>query len=256
MLSKTIVKYIQRLAHKKFRDEHGVFIAEGPKVVEELLRSGDMKCKNIYGTSEWFDEIAQSGLLPRISFDLGANLMGIGEIDLETISQLQTPNKVVGIFYKKEQNLTDLQDNLSIMLDDIQDPGNLGTIIRIADWFGVKNIICSNNCVDCYNPKVVQASMGSLARVNILYTELEKFIKDNAAIKTYAATLAGKSISSMGQIKEGIILIGNESKGVSERLLDMAAEQITIPKQGEAESLNAAVACGIILSHLVHGNTL
>jgi len=251
MLSKTIVKYIQRLAHKKFRDEHGVFIAEGPKVVAELLGAGNVKCKSIYGTVEWFNESA--GFLNKIS---AGETIEISDIELEHISQLQTPNKVAAVFYKKEEELADLKNNFSLMLDDLQDPGNLGTIIRIADWFGVKNIICSNNCVDCYNPKVVQASMGSLARVNILYTELEKFIKDNAAIKTYAATLAGKSISSMGQIKEGIILIGNESKGVSERLLDMAAEQITIPKQGEAESLNAAVACGIILSHLVHGNTL
>ena len=157
----------------------------------------------------------------------------------------------MAVFYKKEDKITGLKDNFSLMLDEIKDPGNMGTIIRTADWFGVKNIICSNECVDYYNPKVVQATMGSLCRVNIIYTELEEFINKNKAIKTYAATLSGKPLSSFNKLKEGIILIGNESKGVKENLLKLVAEQITIPKQGEAESLNAAVACGIILSHLI-----
>ena len=245
MLSKTVVKYIQRLAHKKFRDEHGVFIAEGPKVVAELLQSDSITCKSLYGTAEWFNESA--GFLHRIS--VGEEI-GITDIELEKISQLQTPNKVLAVFQKKEDKLSDLKNSISLMLDDIRDPGNLGTIIRIADWFNIKNIICSNNCVDNYNPKVVQASMGSLARVDMIYTDPEKFIRSNAGIKTYAAALSGKNISSLGNIKEGIIVIGNESKGVSEPLLAIAGEHITIPKKGGAESLNAAVACGIILSHI------
>jgi TrmH family RNA methyltransferase len=246
MLSKTIVKYIQRLAHKKFRDEHGVFIAEGPKVVTELLHSGNMKCQSIYGTAEWFNESRR--FLNRISAE---EMIGISDIELEQISQLQTPNKVLGIFYKKEDALVDLKNKVSLMLDDIQDPGNMGTMIRTADWFGIKNIICSNDCVDCYNPKVVQATMGSLARVNIIYEDLSDFIYKNRDIKVYAAALNGKNIFSYDKVKQGIILIGNESKGISEDLLNQATEKITIPKQGKAESLNAAVASGIILSHLV-----
>jgi TrmH family RNA methyltransferase len=244
MLNKTIVKYIQRLAHKKFREEHGVFIAEGPKVVDELLQSGNLKCKSIYATVEWFNERAR--LLPKIS---AGDIIGINDIELETISQLQTPNKVLAVFYKKEEEPVNLQNNISLMLDEIQDPGNLGTIIRTADWFGVKDIICSSECADCYNPKVVQATMGSLSRVNIMYADLEKFIKTNPEIKIYAATLSGKDVSSL-RIKEGIVLIGNESKGVSAALLKYTAGLITIPKLGEAESLNAAVATGIILSHI------
>jgi TrmH family RNA methyltransferase len=136
------------------------------------------------------------------------------------------------------------------MLDDIQDPGNMGTIIRTADWFGVKNIICSNECVDFYNPKVVQASMGSLSRVNVIFRELAKFIVENKDVPVYAATLSGKNLSVFKNLKNGIILLGNESKGVNESLLKLATDQITIPKYGAAESLNAAVACGIILSHI------
>ena len=246
MLSKTIVKYIQSLAHKKLRDEHGVFIAEGPKVVAELLHSNKFPCKIICGLQSWMDDNAV--LLRNISAE---DKIEINESELERISLLQTPNKVIAVFYKKENELTDLKNNFSLMLDEIQDPGNMGTIIRTADWFGIKNIICSNECADCYNPKVVQASMGSLGRVNIIYTQLEEFIHENKGISIYAATLTGKHLSSFTKLKEGIILIGNESKGVKENLLRLAAEQITIPKYGEAESLNAGVAAGIILSHII-----
>ena len=246
MLSKTIVKYIQSLAHKKLRDEHGVFIAEGPKVVAELLHSNKFPCKIICGLQSWMDDNAV--LLRNISAE---DKIEINESELERISLLQTPNKVMAVFYKKENELTDLKNNFSLMLDEIQDPGNMGTTIRTADWFGIKNIICSNECADCYNPKVVQASMGSLGRVNIIYTQLEEFIHENKGISIYAATLTGKHLSSFNKLKEGIILIGNESKGVKENLLRLAAEQITIPKYGEAESLNAGVAAGIILSHII-----
>ena len=183
--------------------------------------------------------------------NLSADIHEINEIELEKISQLQTPNKVLAVFFKNVEPEVHLANSVSLMLDEIQDPGNMGTIIRTADWFGIKNIICSNECVDFYNPKVVQASMGSVSRINVIYTELEKFIEEHKGITIYAATLGGKPLASFNKIEEGIILIGNESKGVKENLLKLAAGQITIPKQGEAESLNAAVACGIILSHVI-----
>ena len=246
MLSKTIVKYIQSLAHKKLRDEHVLFIAEGPKVVPELLHANKFACKFICGTKNWMDE--NESLLRKIAAE---DKIEVSEIELKKISQLQTPNKVVAVFFKNEEPEIQSANTISLMLDEIQDPGNMGTIIRTADWFGIKNIICSNECVDFYNPKVVQASMGSIARVNIVYTQLEDFINENKVIDIYAATLSGKPLSSFNKLTEGIILIGNESKGVKENLIKLTAGQVTIPKRGEAESLNAAVACGIILSHII-----
>ena len=140
---------------------------------------------------------------------------------------------------------------ISLALDTIQDPGNMGTIIRLADWFGIKNIFCSTNCVDVYNPKVVQASMGSISRVRVGYTDILSLLEENKEIPIYAAVLHGKDITKMEKINEGIIVIGNESKGINEEILKLANVQITIPGKGKAESLNAGVAAGIILSHLV-----
>lgn len=248
MLSKTIVKYIQSLNHKKFRDEYGVFIAEGPKVAEELLLSKIFKCKMLCAEKSWMGENKELAGAAEQFFEITAS-------ELKRISQLQTPNQVLAVFYKKEMDTVAVKGNLSLMLDDLQDPGNMGSIIRTADWFGIKNIICSNECVDCYNPKVVQASMGSLARVNIIYTVLENFIK-KSTVPVFAATLSGENIFSFKKKSEGIILIGNESKGIKKELSALSEKQITIPKLGDAESLNAAVACGIILSRFVYGNTL
>ncbi|MEP6951971.1 MAG: RNA methyltransferase [Ginsengibacter sp.] len=182
---------------------------------------------------------------------IAADIYEIDETTLERISLLKTPNKVVAVFEKKlPVSEPVLHGKISLMLDNIRDPGNMGTIIRNADWFGIENIICSENCADCYNPKVVQASMGSLARINILYVSLDAFIDANKKISVYAATLSGIAVSELKIIEEGIILIGNESKGISEELLNLATLKITIPRYGNAESLNAAVATGIILSYI------
>ncbi|MEO6637898.1 MAG: RNA methyltransferase, partial [Ginsengibacter sp.] len=233
------------LSHKKFRDELGAFVAEGPKVVSELLSQGIFSCKIICANAEW---LRQATDLTNIA---AADIYEIEEDELKKISLLKTPNSVVTVFQKKEIiNLPALDNKITLLLDDISDPGNLGTIIRIADWFAIENIICSENCVDCYNPKVVQSTMGSLGRVNIFYQELSSFISANKEINIYAASLSGKPLSAFENLLEGFILIGNESKGVDEKLLAMSADQITIPKYGEAESLNAAVATGIILSHV------
>jgi TrmH family RNA methyltransferase len=246
MLSKRIVKYIQSLSHKKLRDEHGQFIAETPKVVTELLSTENVKCKILCADKKWISE--NEILLKNI---LSGNIYEIDEATLQKISLLKTPNKVLTVFDKKlplsEPVIT---GKISLILDDIQDPGNLGTIIRNADWFGIENIICSENCADCYNPKVVQATMGSLARVNVLYVSLHAFIEANKNVSVYAATLSGTSVSELKNIPEGIILIGNESRGISKELLNMATLHITIPRYGNAESLNVAVATGIILSHI------
>ena len=140
---------------------------------------------------------------------------------------------------------------ISLMLDGIQDPGNMGTIIRIADWFGIRLIICSADCADAFAPKVVQATMGSVVRVQLWYTDLVAVAKQHTAIPFYAATLSGENIHMMKPLEEGIIVIGNESKGISAALLSCCRHRVSIPRVGQAESLNAAVAAGIILSHLV-----
>ena len=246
MLSKKIVKYIQSLTHKKLRDEENRFIAEGPKVVEELLLSKNFDCAILCASEEWLNENKDA-----FTKVLAENIHEVDEIMLQKISHLKTANQVVAVFEKKaQQNVPNVGNKISIMLDNIQDPGNLGTIIRIADWFGIENIICSDNCVDCYNPKVVQATMGSLGRVNIYYTSLTSFLDENKNLSVYAAALAGIPVYDLKEVTEGIILIGNEAHGIDAGLMKLATKKITIPKYGQAESLNAAVATGIILSHI------
>jgi TrmH family RNA methyltransferase len=246
MLSKKIVKYIQSLSHKKLRDELSLFIAEGPKIISEFFKEGNFNCKLLCASGDWLKE--NKKILDNIP---AVNVYEADDASLQKISQLKTPNKVVGVFEKKNPQVPSVLNNkLTLLLDDIQDPGNMGTIIRIADWFGIENIICGENCADNYNPKVVQASMGSLARVDVLYTNLPQVIESNKNISVYAAALAGISLHDLKNIEEGFILIGNESKGISNELLKMASKRITVPKYGNAESLNAAVATGIILSHL------
>jgi TrmH family RNA methyltransferase len=243
MLSKVRIKYIQSLGQKKDRDAEDVFIAEGPKIVEEFLSSGNVKIKHIYATGQWIEKNGK-----RVQ---PVELTEVDPSELERISQLKTPNEVLAVVSKFKLPVTiDLEDRITLALDTIQDPGNMGTLIRIADWFGIKNIICSNDCADIYSSNVVQSTMGSIARVNIIYTELESWLKKNTGVKKYAAALSGKPLPSFGKIKEGILIIGNESKGIHENILAIADEKITIQRIGGAESLNAAVSAGIILSHI------
>ncbi|MBI3883781.1 MAG: RNA methyltransferase, partial [Sphingobacteriales bacterium] len=175
----------------------------------------------------------------------------VEDFELSKISALVTAANVLAVFTKIKEVLPAVAGKVTLLLDKIQDPGNLGTIIRIADWFGIATIICSADTVEQYNPKVVQSTMGSLGRVQVVYTDLPEWIKSNAGIRIYAAALNGKNVASLKGLKEGAIIIGNESKGISPELMELANEKITIPKTGAAESLNAAVATGIILSHIV-----
>ena len=176
----------------------------------------------------------------------------INESELERISFLSTPHQILGIFKQPVfDSSISLTNTITLLLDGIQDPGNLGTIIRIADWFGISQIIASKDSVDVYNPKVVQATMGGIARVRIIYEDILSFILAHENIPLYASTLQGKPLSSVGKITEAMLIVGNESKGISEEILRLSNHQITIPKFGQAESLNAAVALGIILSHVV-----
>ena len=243
MLSKSQVKYIQSLGQKKCRDEEGLFIAEGSKIIAEFLADKNCVIKHLYAVKEWIIEN---------EIETNCEITEVAQEELERISQLKTPNKVLVVTEKiKWTGEPEIKNKISLALDTIQDPGNMGTIIRLADWFGIKQIFCSRDCADVYNPKVVQATMGSIARVRIEQTDLEIFLKKNNEIQTYAAVLGGEDVSKLEKISEGIIIIGNESKGISNALLTNVINRISIPGKGKAESLNAAVATGIILSHLV-----
>ena len=244
MINKTHTKYIQSLHHKKFRDEYGVFIAEGPKVVLELLDSREFVCKQLIALDSWLQQNEKT-----LAKYEGMEVFEVKDFELEKISLLTTAHSVLAVFEQKQPAApADIKQKLTLVLDNIQDPGNMGTIIRTADWFGVHNIVCSHGCADRYNPKVVQSTMGSLARVNVFYTDITEWLQQNTTVKKYAAALNGKNINTLKNITEAIVIIGNEGKGISEPVMQLVNEKITIPKIGEAESLNAAVATGIILA--------
>jgi len=244
MITKNQVKYIQSLGQKKSRDIENRFIAEGPKLVNELLTAENCKIIQLFALKEWIDENPNASNHTEV--------IELSDAELEKISQLTTPNRVLAVIEKIQwKNDPEIKGNISIVLDTIQDPGNMGTIIRLADWFGIKNIFCSAECADVYSPKVVQASMGSISRVRVEYTDVLSWLIENNDLRIYAAVLDGRDITKMEKINEGIIVIGNESKGINTEMLKLANIQITIPGKGKAESLNAAVATGIILSHLI-----
>lgn len=244
MISKNKIKFINSLKLKKFRDEYKLFIAEGDKLVKDLI-SGGYLIQEIYCTQKW---------LQNFSFPPNILLNEINEEELSRISQLSTPNQVLAIASYQETaiNYDKIFQNLSLMLDEIKDPGNLGTIIRIADWFGISDIICSENSVDIYNPKVVQSTMGSIARVKVHYTNLSDILKncpDN--IPVYGTVLDGNNIYEQDLSKNGIIIVGNESRGISEILLQYITNKLLIPSyaqnlENKAESLNASVATAIV----------
>lgn len=246
MLIKSQVKYIQSLSQKKQRDEEAVFVAEGPKIINELLKSDTVKPRYIFAVSEWIDSYTSN------RSTAGSTLLTeVSQEELARISFLHTPNQVLGIFSKPVFPFyPDATKELVLMLDMIQDPGNMGTLVRTADWFGVRSIVCSRDSADVFNPKVVQSTMGSVSRIQVVYTDLFEYLSSHSGAQVYAAMLDGKDLNDMSPVSNGIVLIGNESKGVSEELLNKTTQRITIPGKGGAESLNAAVAAGIILSKL------
>ena len=219
-----------------------MFVAEGPRLISDLLQSKNVVITQLHALSDWL--AANEKVLKDI------NTNAVSDRELESMSQLKTPNKVIAVVRKFEQKEPVSRGNISLALDTIQDPGNLGTIIRIADWFGVHQIVCGNDSADMYNSKVVQATMGSIARVNVYYTDLRKWLEKHQEVRVYATMLEGKDVTKMSKINEGVIIIGNEAKGIDEHLLEFANEKITIPKKGKADSLNAAVATGIVLACL------
>ncbi len=247
MLSRNQIKHLNSLQLNKYRNIHKEFIAEGNKLVLDIL-SGALEVKALYATPEWLEK--NEKVLKKIS------VTEVPEKELKKISGLTTANEVIAVISipERDLNIENISSQLTIMLDTIRDPGNLGTIIRTADWFGINNIICSENSVDAYNPKVVQASMGSFTRVQVYYDNLKEVLaKLSPETKVFGTFMDGEDISKKRLQDKGIIIIGNESKGISEDLLPFINEKISIPafvrkgtSSGKAESLNAAVACAIV----------
>lgn len=244
MLSKNTIQFIRSLHQKKYRQETGLFIVEGTKITNELLNS-TLKIKSVYATNKW----------SKTNYKIGA--IEITEDELKKISTLTTPNEVLAVVEIPQYtlNIKKFKNSLSLVLNDVQDPGNMGTIIRIADWFGIDAIICSENSVNAFNPKVVQATMGSICRVKIYYVDLVKFLElqiANCKLQVFGAMLEGKNIYQEKLSSEGFIILGNESKGISKELLPFITDKIKIPSfahnNTSAESLNVATAAAVICS--------
>ena len=240
-ISKNQLKLITSLSQKKYRQKHNLFIAEGVKVLNELLNS-TFEIETLFCTDDFEATISEE------------KVVRISETELKKVSTLKSPNKALGIFkIPKEKALQN--SGLTIALDAINDPGNLGTIIRLCDWFGITQLVCSKDTVDCYNQKVVQASMGSLTRVSIHYTDLENYItKSN--LDTFIADMDGENVYKTKLPKEGILIMGNEANGVSKEIKSLLQYKISIPRFGETqetESLNVAAATAILLSEFKRG---
>ena len=240
-ISKNQLKLITSLSQKKYRQKHNLFIAEGVKVLNELLNS-PFEIETLFCTDDFEVAISEK------------KIVRISETELKKVSTLKSPNKALGLFkIPKEKALQN--SGFTIALDAINDPGNLGTIIRLCDWFGITQLVCSKDTVDCYNQKVVQASMGSLTRVSIHYTDLENYItKSN--LDTFIADMDGENVYKTKLPKEGILIMGNEANGVSEEIKSLLQYKISIPRFGETqetESLNVATATAILLSEFKRG---
>jgi TrmH family RNA methyltransferase len=235
MVSDKQIKIIKSLKLKKNRIKHNLFVAEGDKTILELITTG-FNINSLYSINRQIDGVKNS-------------VIQLSKPELNKISNLSNPKNSLGVFeIPKPKKIN--YNKLIIGLDNISDPGNLGTIIRLCDWFGVEDLICSFDTVDCYNPKVIQASMGSISRVNITYLDLQKTL-ENKSLKTYGTYMQGDSIFEIDEIKNGVILFGNEANGINPNLSKFIDKRLSIPRFGKlkkTESLNVANALSIVLS--------
>ncbi|MEB2785183.1 TrmH family RNA methyltransferase [Algoriphagus persicinus] len=239
MLSKNTVKFIKSLHQKKFRNQEQKFFVEGEKSVVETLNS-DFEVEMLVATESFLDRYGSS------INKSGAQVILATQNQLENLGQYQSNDSALAVVKMKSNSPFDFPEhNFVIGLDDVRDPGNLGTIVRIADWYGIKNLVFSVQTADFYNPKVIQSSMGSFTRVKFFYDDLAKVFKEwNVPI--YGAFLDGKNIHEIKQISSGVLLMGNESNGISEILAKVVTDKVTIPGFGQAESLNVAIATAIL----------
>jgi len=249
MISRNKVKFLVSLQKKKVRDEERLYIIEGDKLVKEFLNSG-RKITSLFAKPEFISGIAEE------SVNKIDEIVPVSYEELKKISCLNTPHNAIAVIKMEKEEIQPARvlKYLSLALDFIQDPGNLGTIIRAAAWFGIKNIVCSEDCVDVYNPKVVQATMGALLNVQVYYYDLREFLKaaGERGIPVYATVLDGESIYKHPLGSNGVILLGNESKGISDDLMPYVTTKLVIPKFTShtrgIESLNAGMAASIVLS--------
>lgn len=243
MISKSLLKQIRSLELKKFRKESGLFVAEGSKTVMDILNS-DIVCDKIIATEAWLASHSIKQNIPAIA---------VNEEELQRASFLRAPQGVIGIFRQRENraDCTVAQKQLCLALDDVQDPGNLGTIVRIADWFGIEHIFCSRNSADIYNPKTVQATMGAVCRVKVHYTDLPEFLKSlNGDTPVYGTFLDGENIYEKELTNHGVIVMGNEGNGIGLECEKSIGERLFIPnypaQRETSESLNVSMATAII----------
>jgi TrmH family RNA methyltransferase len=249
MISIQTIKRVKSLQQKKFREEENCFVAETPKIVEEILNSNAYSVEAVYGLKSWIDANWKRFARHRLE--------EVSPKELERISGLQTPNQTLAVV-KKPTDLADLKTVFSdtcLMLDDIRDPGNLGTILRIADWFGIKHVVCSNESVEYTNPKCVQASMGSFLRVAVHYGDLSEILLQKPEnMPIYGTFMEGENIYKTDLEQKSCIVIGNETHGISKSLETSITKKIHIPsfsnEKNHAESLNASIATAILCSEL------
>jgi RNA methyltransferase, TrmH family len=245
MISKKWVKLITSLQHKKYRKQHQAFLVEGAKSVLELF-SSDYQVQILFITEEFYQQHIR--LLQKQSLPYQI----VSQQELEKTGVFQTNNACLAVVATKpNQSLAVSGDEYILMLDDVKDPGNLGTILRIADWFGITKLVCSENTTDFYNPKVISASMGSFTRVQVYYCDLVSYLKtmDNA-LPVYGAFLDGTDVHTIAFAKGGILLMGNESQGINQELTPFVTNRIHIPRYGGAESLNVGIATAVICDNI------
>lgn len=247
MLSKNNIKYINALRKKKFRQKYNNFLVEGDKMILEILTNGQFKIHSIYAVADWLTENAP--LLARHR----DKITEVSDRELKSISSLTTPNHVLCILEIPNVKLDDkrIGNSLSLVLDNIQDPGNMGSILRTADWFGIEHVFCLD-CVDTYNPKVVQATMGAFLRVRVIPTDTRIFERWRE-LPIYGTSLDGENIYHTNLEEKGLIVIGNEGRGIRPEIMPFINHKIKIPAYGKAESLNAAVATGVVCSVFRNG---
>ncbi len=233
-LSQNKIKQIRCLQQKKCRDEHNLFVVEGEKMVEEVLMSAPSQVEFCVSTADFNSEHTTD-----------VEWYQCDEETLKRCSSLKTPNKVIAVVRKMV--FPETHTSFVLALDAVQDPGNMGTIMRLADWFGVEKIICSRTTVDVYNPKVIQASMGAFLRIQVDYTDLKSYFQETR-LPVFGALLEGENIYKTVVQPAGILLMGNEGNGISEELKQFITHPISIPRRGGAESLNVSIATGILLS--------
>jgi len=244
--SSSLQKYIRSLNIPKFRKNYGKFLAEGDKICSEIISSSNFEIEYIVATQSWIDSKSKDIILDR------DKLIRIPEKDLMALSKQRSGIQILIVANKRPENINIslIKDQFSIFLDDVQDPGNLGSIIRIADWFGIKSVIRSKGSADFYNPKVIQASMGSFLRISMATSDFEDLYQSLPDQRYYGTAMEGEDLFSSTEYKPGTIIIGNEGRGMSDSIRTKTTHTISISKLGEAESLNAAVACGIITAYL------